>query len=59
MKLTCGHVDTDRMIIHGDNPNQGFLSFLVGDGGEGGKAGRGTGQGGGEWGIQSNNSQLL
>ena len=26
VQLGCGHVDIDRLIIHGDNPNQGFLS---------------------------------
>ena len=33
MQLSCGHVDIDRMIIHDDNPNQGFF---VRDGGDGG-----------------------
>ena len=41
MQLSCGHVDIDRMIIHDDNPNQGFLSFFIwgGWGGEKGQAG--------------------
>ena len=25
MQLSCGHVDIDRMIIHDDNPNQGYF----------------------------------
>ena len=33
MQLSCGHVDIDRMIIHDDNPNQGYFFFLGGGGG--------------------------
>ena len=25
LQLSCGHVDNDRMIIHDDNPNQGYV----------------------------------
>ena len=49
-QLSCGHVDIDRMIIHDDNPNQGFFS-----GGEG-ERGRVQRKERGGQGIQSNNS---
>ena len=28
VQLSCGHVDTDRMIIHDDMSNQGFFLTL-------------------------------
>ena len=31
-QFSCGHVDNDRIIIHDDDPNQGF--FAGGGGGE-------------------------
>ena len=42
VQLCCGHVEIDRMIIHGDNSNQGFFYFILffffflGGGGRGG-----------------------
>ena len=28
VQLSCGHVDINMMIIHDDNPNQGYYFFL-------------------------------
>ena len=25
VQLSCGHVDIDRMVIHDDNPNEGYF----------------------------------
>ena len=40
LKLSCGHVDNDRMIIHDGNPNQGYIYIflcVLGGGGDGGR----------------------
>ena len=29
LKLSCGHVDIDRMIIHDCNPNQGYIYIFL------------------------------